>query len=316
MATSQKAVLSNSSGNSPEAYKQHANTPYMAHSKNTYRHVPGHPHQIPIQPPHYGQLMPGGMPYPGPMGPHPQFYPMGAPNPNYRPVYNHGPDQLSYYYYPHPSWPVPGAIAVYPQPGYANSPPPTPPHSGAPYGYQVAPGPEFYGAPLLPPTPPHANNYPRGTQALAANPVPQLEQRRSSWSSSAASESPTTPFMASAQTDAGPIIVEEIHPMVASNCGSNDIVYGQPVTPHEKKSVEALLLAGPPLPTPIPALFSSESARNVNQALDNPTHTTNVYIRGLPPDTDDDKLYEMTCRFGTVVSHKAIMDTDHGTCKG
>jgi RNA recognition motif-containing protein len=54
----------------------------------------------------------------------------------------------------------------------------------------------------------------------------------------------------------------------------------------------------------------------IAHTLANPTNTTNVYIRGLPPDTDDDKLYEMTSRFGKVISHKAIMDTEHGTCKG
>jgi hypothetical protein len=81
------------------------------------------------------------------------------------------------------------------------------------------------------------------------------------------------------------------------------------------KTVESLLLSGPPLPRPIPAVYAP-GVTTLAHPLDNPTNTTNVYIRGLPPDTDDEKLYEMTCRFGTVISHKAIMDTEHGTCKG
>ncbi|RPA76704.1 hypothetical protein BJ508DRAFT_417479 [Ascobolus immersus RN42] len=43
---------------------------------------------------------------------------------------------------------------------------------------------------------------------------------------------------------------------------------------------------------------------------------TNVYIRGLSAEMDDDKLYEMTACYGNVISHKAIMDTENGGCKG
>lgn len=43
---------------------------------------------------------------------------------------------------------------------------------------------------------------------------------------------------------------------------------------------------------------------------------TNVYIRGLSAEMDDDKLFEMTACYGNVISHKAIMDTENGGCKG
>lgn len=283
--------------------------PYMPHSKNTYRHVPGHP-QAAMQP-QYNPVIAGAIPYPGHMNG--QYYaPMNAQHQSYGHVYSAGPQDQPYYYYPHPnSWPIHAPMALYPPPqGYTHSPPNTPPQSGTSYGYQVTPGAECYGGAMLPPTPPHIN-FGGSVQPITSNAVPDLDQRRNSWSSSGASESPATPFMPPAHAEASPVIVGgDAHTSYtgASNGDSGQI--------YSRKRVESLLLAGPPLPHPIPAVFSPDSAKTMGESLENPTFTTNVYIRGLPPDTNDDKLYEMACRFGGIVSHKAIMDTEHGTCKG
>lgn len=308
--------LSVSAENSP-GMKAQMNGPstYMPHSKNTYRHVPSHP-QAAMQP-QYNPVITGAIQFPGHMSG--QYYaPMNAQHQGYGHMYNAGPQDQPYYYY-HPSnWSMHAPMAIYPHPppppplpqGYAHSPPNTPPQSGTAYGYQVAIGPECYGGALLPPTPPHMA-YNGNVQVMAPNVVPDLDQRRNSWSSSGASESPATPFMPSVHVDASPVIVggDPHTNYVGASNGDGGHTYS-------RKRVESLILAGPPLPHPIPAVFSSDSAKTMGESLENPTFTTNVYIRGLPPDTDDDKLYEMTCRFGGIISHKAIMDTEHGTCKG
>ncbi|KAF8534307.1 hypothetical protein BDD12DRAFT_756961 [Trichophaea hybrida] len=151
---------------------------------------------------------------------------------------------------------------------------------------------------ILPPTPPQVPYHNHAHQPYA----PSLDHRRNSWSSSGATDTPTTPF--ATHVDPVPTIAPEQQGLLEDRIRT-DI----------GKHVESLLLSGPPLPRPIPAIFVAGVA-SLAQTLDNPTNTTNVYIRGLPPDTNDDRLYEMTCRFGSLVSHKAIMDAEHGTCKG
>ncbi|CAG8577148.1 12297_t:CDS:2 [Acaulospora morrowiae] len=48
----------------------------------------------------------------------------------------------------------------------------------------------------------------------------------------------------------------------------------------------------------------------------NPTKTTNIYIRGLPPTTTDDSLHKMCSIYGSITSSKAIIDQKQGDCKG
>lgn len=43
---------------------------------------------------------------------------------------------------------------------------------------------------------------------------------------------------------------------------------------------------------------------------------TNLYIRGLDPDTNDGDLYTLCSPFGTIVSTKAILDKSTNKCKG
>ncbi|KAG9511307.1 Protein alan shepard [Fragariocoptes setiger] len=47
-----------------------------------------------------------------------------------------------------------------------------------------------------------------------------------------------------------------------------------------------------------------------------PLSKTNVFIRGLPPATNDDDLYEMCQKLGTIVSSKSITDRLTNECKG
>lgn len=43
---------------------------------------------------------------------------------------------------------------------------------------------------------------------------------------------------------------------------------------------------------------------------------TNLYIRGLPPNTSDKELFTMCQQYGKITSTKAILDKNTNTCKG
>lgn len=73
----------------------------------------------------------------------------------------------------------------------------------------------------------------------------------------------------------------------------------------------------PKIPIAVPARQTKDSGRGTfDKILDNEHGTTNVYIRGLWPDTTDDKLEAYGARFGDIVSCKAIIELQTGTCKG
>ena len=73
----------------------------------------------------------------------------------------------------------------------------------------------------------------------------------------------------------------------------------------------------PAIPKPVPAIFSSEKSRGtLDKCLKNETNTTNVYIRGLHPDTSDEMLTAYGARFGSIMSAKSMLDQGTGLCKG
>lgn len=82
--------------------------------------------------------------------------------------------------------------------------------------------------------------------------------------------------------------------------------------------IDTLLLQHPIIPKAVPAVFTPrESMRTLEQSLSNPIPgNRNVYIRGLHPNTDDEKLAAYASRFGKVETSKAIIDTTTGACKG
>lgn len=47
-----------------------------------------------------------------------------------------------------------------------------------------------------------------------------------------------------------------------------------------------------------------------------PLSKTNVYIRGLSASTNDDDLYNLCSKYGTIVSSKSITDRSTNECKG
>ena len=168
------------------------------------------------------------------------------------------------------------------------------------YMYPASNFPTHNFHPQAPPPPP-----------IAAIPPP-LDHRRNSCSSAESIATPQTPPLSCTY-------VESIHSIAA------DSSHGMPLSPSSDRGIA----------TGFPAIakdqkFSSQSRlhKNANElpppptsaagrnSLYNPSKTTNVYIRGLAPDTDDDKLLRLIQQYGHVVSHKSIIDKTTGFCKG
>lgn len=75
----------------------------------------------------------------------------------------------------------------------------------------------------------------------------------------------------------------------------------------------------PAIPAPVPAWASGPDGGrgSLDKILHNPDETTNVYVRGLRPDTTDEMLAGYGSRFGAIVSQKAIVDmANNNSCKG
>lgn len=75
-----------------------------------------------------------------------------------------------------------------------------------------------------------------------------------------------------------------------------------------------ILTRDPPVPQAVPA--PNSPVKTLDRALQNPNGITNVYIRGLQPETTDDMLQNWAERFGDIVSSKSIIDHNSGKCKG
>lgn len=79
-------------------------------------------------------------------------------------------------------------------------------------------------------------------------------------------------------------------------------------------AIQLLLAQAPAIPRAVPAPYSP--MKPLDRSLENPYGVTNVYLRGLLPETTDDFLYKLASRFGEIVSSKSIIDHNTGLCKG
>jgi hypothetical protein len=79
-------------------------------------------------------------------------------------------------------------------------------------------------------------------------------------------------------------------------------------------SLHMLVSKEPPIPQAIPA--PSSPLKPLDRALENIRGETNVYIRGLHPETTDEMLEGWGKRFGDIRSSKSIIDHSTGLCKG
>ena len=95
--------------------------------------------------------------------------------------------------------------------------------------------------------------------------------------------------------------------------------YGMPVAKQSEQSdvsprIKLLISREPPIPRAIPA--PSSPLKPLDRALENQRGETNVYIRGLLPETTDEMLEQWGTRFGDIKSSKSIIDLNTGLCKG
>ena len=168
-------------------------------------------------------------------------------------------------------------------------------------------------------------NTPRGQQWISPQnlpPVPELiEPRRTSWSSHDET-SPHTPTFGPGLSypylpKHSPTAYSTPSPMSASN----------PYYPHIWKNHDGSLVLldfwelvnrEPAIPEPVPALRSGPDGGRgtLDKILDNRDGQTNVYVRGLQPDTSDEMLKGYGEKFGPVVSCKSIIDAITNHCKG
>ena len=75
-----------------------------------------------------------------------------------------------------------------------------------------------------------------------------------------------------------------------------------------------LLQQEPLIPRAIPA--PSSPLKPLDRSLENKNGETNVYVRGLLPETTDDMLHNWGSRFGDIQSSKSIIDLKTNLCKG
>ena len=159
--------------------------------------------------------------------------------------------------------------------------------------------------------------------------VPDLAAPRRTSLSSTEETGPQTPFFsAHAQAYYPKITVPDNSPQTwatpsPQQLGQSVPVQAQPLWRDSEgkqyilKDLDAICQDEPAIPRPIPAIFSDDKARGtLETSLENKNHTTNVYIRGLHPNTTDDMLIAYGARFGSISSAKSMIDQHTGLCKG
>lgn len=169
---------------------------------------------------------------------------------------------------------------------------------------------------------PHTPRGQNWMQSQAVPPVPELmANRRGSWSSNEET-SPQTPAFGNWQA---PIYVAD-HSSTAWNTPSPMSLHASAFHHVARAPNGDPYLVNfwewtqrePAIPEPVPARHSGPDGGrgSLDKILDNPDGTTNVYVRGLQPNTTDELLGMYGERFGAIESQKAIIDHSTGTCKG
>ncbi|SLM40278.1 RNA recognition motif domain [Lasallia pustulata] len=176
-------------------------------------------------------------------------------------------------------------------------------------------------------------NTPQAPAWLSSRPKPEevpdlAGARRSSWSSNEEA-GPGTPFYGPqrGREYLGGIAVADHSPNAWSTTPSPQQltqVYVPPqilVAPdgqHVYADLDAITLKDPAIPLAIPAPFTPGGGRGtLEKSLRNELAVTNVYVRGLHPNTTDEMLHAYGARFGDIQSCKAILDLPAGgMCKG
>ncbi|KAI9703906.1 MAG: hypothetical protein M1836_007680 [Candelina mexicana] len=185
----------------------------------------------------------------------------------------------------------------------------------------------LYGQQLMP-FPAHAQGWPQPGSDINAREAPGLVSRRNSLSSNE-ENAPGTPFYGSAgHGDLHPgIAVAERSPVDGytqstpspqhyyQTYGVQSIFKGSG-EPQYFMDINRLVQQHPAIPHPVPAIFTPTGLRTLEMSLRNHHNNNNVYVRGLPQETNDSKLIAYAERFGAIQSAKAIINHETGLCKG
>jgi hypothetical protein len=161
------------------------------------------------------------------------------------------------------------------------------------------------------------------TTGGATGEVPTLITPRRGSISSNENDQPTTPSYAGyPYTHAGVAINRSPSGVFSHTTPSPTSMmgpYGMPVAKQLEQTdvsprIKLLVTRDPPIPRAIPA--PSSPLKPLDRALENQRGETNVYIRGLLPETTDEMLEIWGTRFGDIKSSKSIIDLNTGLCKG
>ncbi|KAM3424424.1 hypothetical protein BST61_g6429 [Cercospora zeina] len=161
------------------------------------------------------------------------------------------------------------------------------------------------------------------TTAGATGEVPTLITPRRGSISSNENDQPTTPSYAGYPYAGSGVAINRSPSGVFTHSTPSPTSmmasYGMPVAKQPAQSevsprIKMLVTRDPAIPRAIPA--PSSPLKPLDRALENQRGETNVYIRGLLPETTDEMLESWGSRFGDIKSSKSIIDLNTGLCKG
>lgn len=170
------------------------------------------------------------------------------------------------------------------------------------------------------PTMPHYGN------RVANNDIPSLATPRRDSISSNEPDLPGTPFAGYGIYDNGMTLMHRSPSTLFAHSGTPS---PQQLAQHQYNlaqigksnppstipvQLQLLLQQEPTIPRAIPA--PSSPLKPLDRSLENKNGETNVYIRGLHPETTDDMLFDWGKRFGDIQSSKSIIDLKTNMCKG
>jgi hypothetical protein len=174
----------------------------------------------------------------------------------------------------------------------------------------------------------HSPMAPGWASRMSSGDMPSLLTPRRDSVSSNENDIPGTPFGSGGmyRYGAGATIMDRSPSAVYTNSATpspSQLAHGyQLMAPVQKQQsmptlpphLLALVHQEPPIPRAIPA--PSSPHKPLDRSLENKTGETNVYIRGLLPETTDDMLHTWGKRFGDIQSSKSIIDLKSNLCKG
>ena len=163
------------------------------------------------------------------------------------------------------------------------------------------------------------------TPRAGANDVPTLYTPRRDSLSSNENDTPNTPFAnymyggyqnnAVAVVDRSPSYTHSGTPSPSQLAGPYSMpLVKVPPAIQVSPEIQALVQQHPAIPPAIPA--PSSPLKPLDRSLENKNGETNVYIRGLQPETTDEILHGWGARFGDIQSSKSIIDMKTNLCKG